>query len=492
MRYHLPMKAPRGMTLIDVLVGTALMLIIFLALFGLLRASLLVSSAAKLKAGATTVATSQLEYLRSLPYDSLGTAGGIPSGTIPQNASTTLNTVTYGIRTFIEYVDDAKDGTGASDTNHIMTDYKRAKVAVTYAFRGTTREVALVSNIAPPSLETTTGGGTLRISVVNAVGSPVAGASVRIQNPSLSPAVDLVTFSDATGIVALPGAPVSTDYRITVSKTGYSTAQTYARDATNQNPTPAYLTVAANQTTTSTFAVDSLASLTVKTFSPVRAASSTDLFANAASLASQSGTQVTGSALALASDASGYSLSGTAQSTTTAPAYIWKWKTVSATRTLPAGTSVKLHVADGTGILLPDTVLSGNAAGFSALPISLAGISTSTYPALRIKADLATAATTASPSVLDWTIAFDEGPLPLPNVPLTLTGAKRKGTTGTGAAIYKTVVATTTDAAGTRTLPLEWDVYGVGFTGYALVSSSTTPPYTLAPASSLESWLVVQ
>jgi Tfp pilus assembly protein PilV len=49
----------KGMSLVDVLVGTALILVVFLALFGLLRASVLVSALTKSKAIATTIAESQ-------------------------------------------------------------------------------------------------------------------------------------------------------------------------------------------------------------------------------------------------------------------------------------------------------------------------------------------------------------------------------------------------------------------------------------------------
>ena len=113
MRYHCGMrflKPARGMSLVDVVVGTALMLVIFTALFGLLRASALVSSLAKSKAGATAMAESQMEYLRGLSYDSLGTAGGIPSGAIAQVATTTVSGSTYVVHTFVQYVDDPAEG----------------------------------------------------------------------------------------------------------------------------------------------------------------------------------------------------------------------------------------------------------------------------------------------------------------------------------------------------------------------------------------------
>ena len=492
MRYYPYMNAPRGMSLIDVLVGSALILIVFLALLGLLRTSLLISSSAKAKAGATAVASTQMEYIRSLTYTSVGTVGGIPAGPIVQYATTTLNGVPYGVRTLVQYVDDTKDGSGSGDTNGITTDYKRVRVTTTYMFRGEEREVAIVSNVAPPSLETITNGGTLRVSVVNAEGLPVSGASVRIQNSSLTPSIDVTTFSDLTGAVALPGAPTSTAYRITATKDGFSTAMTYARDATNQNPTPGYLTVAKNQTTTGTFAIDTLASLTFRTFSPIRTASTTDTFVNATNVFEQSGTQVAGGALTLAGASGSYALSGSARSTTTAPLYLRSWTSVSATQSIPAGTTATVSVTNGAGTLLPDSVLPGNSSGFTTFPVSLAGVSTTTYPNLALKANLTSVSTTTTSQILDWKLTFEEGPIPLPNVSFTLTGAKRQGTTGAGAPIYKTILATTTGATGAVILPLEWDVYTLTLPGRTIVSSSSTPPYTLSPGSSMLSDLILQ
>lgn len=475
----------------DVIVGVALVLIVFLALFGLLRASLLISSSAKAKAGATAVATTQMEYMRSLPYNSVGTVGGIPAGPVAQYATTTLNGIPYAVRTLVEYVDDAKDGSGSGDSNGITADYKRVRIATTYTFRSEEREVAIVSNIAPPSIETTNGGGTLRINVVDASGVAVAGASVRIQNPSTSPSVDFTTFSDIAGSVSLPGAPTSTDYRITVSKDGYSSAQTYARDATNQNPTPGYLTVALNQTTTSTFAIDHLSTLTMHTFSPIRDATSNDTFSSPASIASSASTQVAGGAITLSGAPGSYALSGYARATSTAPTYLSEWTSASANTTVPVGTSLSIQVTDGAGGLLPDSELPGNSTGFTTFPISLTSVSTTTYTALALQANLA-GDSLSTPQVLDWQIVYKEGPIPLPNVAYTLTGAKKKGTTGSGGAIYKTIVASSTDATGVSTLSLEWDVYELVLSGYAVVSASSSPPFTLEPADTLESILILQ
>lgn len=486
------MKALRGMSLVDVIVGVALILIVFLALLGLLRASLLISSSSKAKAGATAIATSQMEYIRSLSYDSVGTVGGIPTGPVEQYATTTMNGIPYGIRTLIQYVDDPKDGSGAADTNGIPTDYKRVRVATTYQFRAEEREIVIVSNVVPPSIETTTGGGTLRVNVVNAVGGFVSGASVRIENLSLSPAIDVTTFSDITGSVILPGAPTSTDYRISVSKSGYSSAQTYARDATNQNPTPGYLTVAQNQTTTGTFAIDLLSSFTIKTYSPIRAAVSSDSFVDATRLAEMLSTQVSAGSLTLSGASGSFALSGSARSTTTAPTYLAGWTSVQATATSPAGTALSVSVLDSSGALLPDTILPGNSTGFTSFPINLSAVSTTTYPSLALRAALSTSDVLFAPSLEMWEISFNEGPIPFPNIPFTLAGEKSKGTTGAGAPIYKTMVDDTTGATGVRALTLEWDVYTLVISGYTLVSPTSTIPYALEPGTTTEAIFIIE
>lgn len=486
------MNASRGMSIVDVIVGIALILIVFLALLGLLRASLLISSSSKAKAGGTAVVTTQMEYVRSLSYDTVGTVGGIPAGPIEQYATTTMNGVPYGVRTLIQYVDDPKDGSGVGDSNGIPTDYKRVRIAATYQFRGEEREIVVVSNVVPPSIETTAGGGTLRVNVVNAVGGAVAGASVRIQNPSVSPAIDLITFSDIAGSVSLPGAPTSTDYRITVTKDGYSTSQTYARDATNQNPTPGYLTVSEGQTTTSTFAIDALVSFTLRTFEPIRQAVSSDTFADASSLEEAVSVQVSAGALMLTGVPGSYAFSGSARSTATAPLYLAEWTSADASVTTPGATSYTVSVTDSAGGLIPDAVIPGNSTGFTAFPIDLTNVSTSTYPGLALRASLTSVDGLNTPSVEDWQITFDEGPLPLPDVPFTFTGAKKKGTTGVGDPLYKTIIESTTDATGNRSLILEWDVYTLDIPGYTFVSPTSTLPHTLEPGTTTEAIYIIE
>ncbi|MBI4065977.1 carboxypeptidase regulatory-like domain-containing protein [Candidatus Kaiserbacteria bacterium] len=465
--------------MIDVIIGVALMLVLFLSLFGVLRASLILSTLAKAKASAVELASTQIEYLRGLSYDSLGTVGGIPSGAIEQNATTTIDGIQYVVRTFIVYHDDPSDGSGDQDTNGITIDYKTAKVAVSYYINGLPKEINLISNFVPPGIESSTGGGTLSIHVVNAANADVADANVHIVNTATSPAVDFTTFTNTSGFAIIGGAATSSEYQVYVSRTGYSSAQTYARTGTNVNPTPGYLTVSKDQVTSGTFFIDLLSTLIISSLSPAVTTSFSDLFADASNLANQTGTWVSGGALTLISGG----LSGIARSISVTPSYLSGWGILSATLTTPPGTTAVVHVGDAGGATIPDSVLSGNASGFSSFPVSLTGIPSASYSTLTLSAELTSNSTTTAPEIFEWSISHTDGPTPLPNVAYTLTGAKTVGTNASGAPLYKTIVSGNTGASAERTEALEWDSYLLGLVNANLIEGCSASPYSLAPAS---------
>ncbi len=474
-------RVPRGFGLVDVIVGVALMLVIFLALFGVLRASLILSTLAKAKAYAVELASTQMEYLRGLSYDALGMVGGIPAGTVPQTATTTIDGVAYSVRTFVQYKDDPADGVGAQDSNGITVDYKVGKVTVSYYLNGLAKEINLLSNFVPPGIESSTGGGTLSIHVVDAANADVTGASVRVVNASTSPAVDFSTFTNTGGLALIGGAATSSEYQVYVSLTGYSSAQTYARTGQNVNPTPGYFTVSKDQVTGGTFFIDRLSTLSLASFSPAVTTTFSDTFANPSNLANQTGTQVAGGALTLTNEG----LSGSARSVSIEPSYLKGWGILSATLSTPAGTTAKVRVGDAGGTSIPDSILPGNALGFSSFPVSLTGIPTAQYPTLTLSAELTSNSTTTAPEVLDWSVSHTDGPVPLPNVAFTLTGAKTIGTDANDKPLYKTTVSGTTGALAEKTETLEWDSYSLALPSANLIESCSSSPYSLQPASAI-------
>ncbi len=257
----------RGMTLLETVIGVAILLIVFLGIFGIFKLSMDLVFSTKARTGAVALLHEKMEAIRGLSYASVGTVGGIPSGSLQQTDTNTLNGITYTLTTFVQYADDPADGMGASDSNSITTDYKTVKVKADWTVRNVPRSTFVVTRVAPVGIEAPLSGGTLRVNVFDALAAPLSGATVRIVNAGASPAVDVSAISNAEGYVLFPGAPAAAGYQITVSRSGYSTSQTYSVSGANPNPNPGHVAVEEGGTTTSSFFIDRLGSLTVRTFS---------------------------------------------------------------------------------------------------------------------------------------------------------------------------------------------------------------------------------
>ncbi|HEC30774.1 MAG TPA: carboxypeptidase regulatory-like domain-containing protein, partial [Candidatus Yonathbacteria bacterium] len=248
-------KVASGLSLVDVIIATAFIAIVFTALAGAFLSAIELSAHQKARIGAVAISNQRMELIRNLPYDDVGTVSGIPGGNIPQNENISLNGINYTRRVLIQYVDDPKDGTGALDTNGLTADYKRVKIETSWTIKGNTRSNILISNIVPKGIETVAGGGTLIINVFDALGSPIPSADVSIINSITNPPISINTFTDINGRVTFPGSPSASSYEIIVTNSGYSTAQTYYADTANPNPNPGHLTVIAGDTTVSSFSI---------------------------------------------------------------------------------------------------------------------------------------------------------------------------------------------------------------------------------------------
>ena len=480
----------RGSSLLDILIAVFILTVSFVAILGVLQLSVRLVGQTLARIGAVALANEAIEYARSLPYDSVGTAGGIPTGNIPQSETILLNGLTYIRRTLIQYVDDAKDGTGPADANGLAADYKLIKVELSWMTYGSPRTFSVISNIVPKGVETIAGGGTLLISVIDALGADIPAANVHIENNALVPPVSIDTFTNASGDVLFPGSPAGSSYEITVTRSGMSTAQTYDTDAANPNPNPRHLTVVAGATTASTFEIDFLGSKTIRTFSPITQASWEDTFADMGKIFQSASTSAVLGALELAQDIE-YEPTGYATGEAVHPQFLRSWVSFSWNEMLVPGTATLYRIQymnGGNSVPVPDGVFPGNAAGFTTSPVSLASIDPVLYPELQAEATLTTTDGAVTPRVLDWQIAYTEGPIPIPNVPFTLRGNKTIGTTGGGALIYKYNQNLQTNGLGTFSIPaLEYDTYTIsvaGATGYDVSEACPPQPYVLNPGVS--------
>lgn len=244
-------KSISGFTIVELVIGMTLLGFIIVGIFGLYVTLMNSAVAARQLAVGSTLATNQMEYLKSLPYDGLAVQGGsiYSSNPIPATTTQTVDGITYTVNTSISYVDDAYDGcasypnqtlketycrnypppTGAPAVDTNPQDYKIAHVTVYNSSNAKRGEVD--SQISSRVSETNSTTGALFISIIDDNGNPVSGAAVQVVNNNQSPAVNLSDSTDSNGIAIFYGLAPDTSgyhYQITASKANYSTLSTIA------------------------------------------------------------------------------------------------------------------------------------------------------------------------------------------------------------------------------------------------------------------------
>lgn len=471
----------------ELLITAALVSIIFGGLYSGVQGMIQVIQRSKAKAGASALAVETLEYVRSLPYNDVGTVGGVPEGLIEPTGTTTLNGTTFYKRVLVEYVDDPADGFGGSDTNGILSDYKRVKVEFSWNSSAGPDSLSLVSSIMPIGIETTAGGGTIRVNVFDALTLPVSGAEVRFYNNTGTSTINTVRYTNADGVAYLAGAPALANYELYVTKAGYSEDGTYTPSATNTNPTTQPIAVVESAVSTMNFQIDKVSDLTIKTVGMATTDSFTDSFIDDSKVYIYASTTRQGSAIELEPNGSVYYLSGSVTSTTTSPSSFDSWYALNFTSTTSASTTALVFVLydnAGTLNLIPDIDLPGNSSGFASGPVDLQGLDTSTYDTLALMANLSTLDDSETPALGDWSIEYIESQPILSSVPLHVYGSKTIGTDGSSQPVYKYEVSANTNGSGELLLTdTGFDSYQVDINSgaYQLIESCPFIPVNLAP-----------
>lgn len=210
----------RGFTLVEVLVGTFLMLIVFLGIFAAYQLGLKVVGLSRAKVTATSISIQKIEELRNLDY----------SAVLSTSTTETVNSIDYYVQSIVQCVDEERDGRAGAGDNCIC-DYKKVKVKTSWSgrFKG---EVSLENIISPRNSveECQAPAGVLAISVFDAEGEMV---------DELNPANIVEVKNVNTGTVYYGSRVASGEYeyivdpgtdayKIIVTKTGYSWSRTFA------------------------------------------------------------------------------------------------------------------------------------------------------------------------------------------------------------------------------------------------------------------------
>lgn len=476
------LQRAKGFTIVEALIVIAIGVTVFGSLLVTFQYTFELLAHAKARTTAVSIATDRMEYFRSLPYDDVGTISGIPSGTIPQNSTTTLNNILFQERILVEYVDDAADGlltATTTDGNGIPSDYKRIKIELSWTIKGKTRSISLVSNIVPRSIETTAGGGTIRVNVLDADASPLSGAQVRLVNNTTTTTIDVIKNTDASGIALFSGAPAASNYEVYVTATGYSSDQTYVPDASNPNPVTAPFALLVADISTVTFQIGELSDLAITTYSSITDTGNIEYFTDSSGVSTSTNIEVASGVLRLEQTAGVYSNSGQAKLVTFTPSPLQAWGALTVAANTPASTQYRIQLftnSSSTYTLIPDSDLAGNAAGLIGPLIDISSLDVGTYPSLVVGFNLQTTDTDETPSVEEVGVYYRESAVPRSGVDLSLHGDKMIGTDLSANPIFKTTLSGTTDGVG------ELDFSDVEFDSYNFTIPGSLTVTTACPA----------
>ncbi len=479
----------KGFTLVEVLVGTFLLLVVFLAFFSAYQVVLKLVEQNKNKITATAIASGELEKIRNLEYGNIGIKGGYPEGVLDATSTIIVNNLNYSVERRVDYVADSNDGLASPDDD-CPNDYKKIEIKVSWSGLAS-GDVKLVSDASPQTLaeECAETGSILSVSVFDAYGIMIASPLIEVKDPLTGDNIKTATPDSGKYLFVLPAGT----YRVVVSKSGYSSERTYGIDevATPKKPNPSVLE---NQVTEISFSIDKLSSFSVDTLSPWGSDYFSDSFLDESKISEISDLAVANGEVNLATTTSGHKDSGHLVSTSTAPDNLLQWDEFSFDDSKPTNTQILYHILyfDGTNWeLVPDSDLSGNSAGFGVSPVDLSGLDISAYSQLEIKGSFSTADTSTTPVLKNWQLSWKtNSATPIGNVTFHLEGEKIIGTDASETPVYKYSEDNTSDSGGYIDIPyMEWDNYNFSVspsTGLDLIGTDPSPqPISLSPSTTL-------
>jgi type II secretory pathway pseudopilin PulG len=483
-----------GFSLVETIVFISLFSILFLGILGSYLFLFRVIDLQAKKATAAEICQGEMEKIKNLSYSDIGTIGAsLPyaRGILPNSETVTLNNIPYQIERKVKYIFDPTD-----NDEDCYLDYKKVEVKVSFSGR-TTGEVTLTTDISPKDkIEEVQSclqqpAGILRVQVLNSSGELVLSPTIEIFNPENGNLVDAATPSD--GKYDFPLSP--RDYRIVVSKPGYSKERTYSISeiAIPEKPNPSVIESQINQIS---FSIDRVSSILVKSFTNFSYGFFSDSFEDESKISQKTNVSVEGGEIKLSSSTEGYLESGNVFSVEISPQDLIGWEEFSFEDSEPENTDLKYQVyyfSNNQWVLIPDNDLPGNSQGFDQSPVDLRNLSPQVYSKIKLRANFSTLSSSTTPVLYWWQVSFKTStPTPLSNVMFSMRGEKIIGKDSEENLVYKFSTTTQTNNQGEIIInDLEWDFYhfyDFQKGGEFLTISTSTPstPLSLAPGTSTQ------
>ncbi len=265
-----------GFTIAELTVSMVILVTFSLGVMGTYFIMVGSAATARMKSAGLSLATEQLEYLRSLPYDKLAIQGGAINTTgakLPATKEATVGPYTFVITTAINYADDAYDGClvypsaqsylcrngpikVGTPVDSNPRDYKLIDVVVKE--KNSNKEASRVSTqIAARVAETGGGTGAILVSVVDSTGQVIGDAQVSVVNTTVTPNINQTISTDVNGVALFLDITPDNgkDYTVSVSKSGYSSLSSIPSSG-SLLPTYPNISVISQQVTSSTMKID--------------------------------------------------------------------------------------------------------------------------------------------------------------------------------------------------------------------------------------------
>jgi len=450
-------KKQKAFTLIEVLVATFLISIVFIGIFGGFQLAIKVVAQSRAKMGAVYLASQRIEELRNLSYSDIQTGEN----------NIVLNGISYNIQTLIEDFDDCADGTidGFDCSGTVVlsdtapNDYKRAKVRVFWTdfFGG---ETILSTNITSRGLETGEGKGALRISLSNSLGEPVEIQTGDQLSPCPNDTINIINEdfdiercygtdlqNPGVRLLILDASESPDDYKIIVQKEGYGIHQTFQAGEAYEGsiiitPSKKNPTIREGELYPTTFIIDKTSDLTLTTALSWGGDSFFDTFLNRDKIFEINNLLIADGEIILdESSPVTYFVSGELVSDSVLPAQITEWHKLEWSDFEELQTDINYQIFYSTSTdwhLVPNSDLPGNGNGFDSSPIDLSGLDISEFFKLKIKANFSTSDFKKTPILYDWQLSWkDSEATPISSVSFDMRGDKIVGKDAAEELIYK-------------------------------------------------------
>jgi hypothetical protein len=208
----------RGFSLVEVMVGALVLVVGMIVLSQLFASGVSRVLDSDIRSVLHQVAAKEVETIRGLHYEDVGTTDGHPQGVLAADENRVEDVVEVHIhREVVFWTDDSYDEAGPYPAN-----YRRVAVTVSAVGHEEVQPVELVTNIAGGAT-----GGSILVRVQDSQGQPVEDATFTIENAFLVPPVNIISSAlrtDELGIMLVPGLLIDPDgnYEVEATKTGYS------------------------------------------------------------------------------------------------------------------------------------------------------------------------------------------------------------------------------------------------------------------------------